>query len=137
MLSHPKKCIRDTAYYKPFKALFNGQTPSLKRLTERVLSVGVQKGEHDSVEDARATMRLYTSVKRIWEAQIKVRAKKGNAAAQEVAKLAEHLRFPNVVAADEEDFGQTQVMRPTNLAKIALDVTSEFSVSYYLAVWHD
>ncbi|KER21960.1 hypothetical protein T265_09832 [Opisthorchis viverrini] len=71
MLSHPRRHIRDTSRYRPFRALFSGRTPSLRALTEKVLGVQVQVGEHDSVEDARAAMRLYTSVKRMWESKRK------------------------------------------------------------------
>lgn len=81
MLSHPRRLIRDTSLYRPFRQLFNGRTPSLKVLTEKVLGVVVQEGEHDSVEDARAAMRLYTSVKRVWESKknfrLKLRKKRG------------------------------------------------------------
>ncbi|VDP67680.1 unnamed protein product [Echinostoma caproni] len=73
MLSHPRRHIRDTSRYRPFRALFGGRTPSLRALTERVLGVSVQTGEHDSIEDARAAMRLYTSVKRVWESRKKGR----------------------------------------------------------------
>lgn len=48
-MSHPKKKLRDTVRYRPFLALFNGRRPSLKKLTEKVLGVAVQEGEHDSV----------------------------------------------------------------------------------------
>ncbi|CAH8527621.1 unnamed protein product [Schistosoma turkestanicum] len=72
-LSHPRRFIRDTSRYRPFRDLFNGRIPSLKALTQKVLGINVQIGEHDSVEDARATMRLYTSVKRIWESSKKQR----------------------------------------------------------------
>ncbi|CAI2731065.1 unnamed protein product, partial [Schistosoma spindalis] len=72
-LSHPRRFIRDTSRYRPFRDLFNGRIPSLKALTQKVLGVNVQSGEHDSVEDARATMRLYTSVKRVWESSKKHR----------------------------------------------------------------
>ncbi|KAL3317049.1 REX4, RNA exonuclease 4 [Cichlidogyrus casuarinus] len=70
-LSHPKSMIRDTSRYKPFRRLFKGQTPSLKRLTKEFLKIDVQDNEHDSIQDAQATMRLYTAVKRDWEFQIK------------------------------------------------------------------
>ncbi|VDQ02423.1 unnamed protein product, partial [Trichobilharzia regenti] len=73
-LSHPRRFIRDTSRYRPFRDLFSGRIPSLKALTQKVLSVTVQDGEHDSVEDARATMRLYTSVKRVWESSKKNRS---------------------------------------------------------------
>ncbi|KAF6774747.1 hypothetical protein AHF37_06456 [Paragonimus kellicotti] len=78
MLSHPRRDIRDTSRYRPFRALFSGRTPSLRKLTEKVLGVQVQAGEHDSVEDARATMRLYTSVKRVWESNKKGRVPIGS-----------------------------------------------------------
>ncbi|KAH8872808.1 RNA exonuclease 4 [Schistosoma japonicum] len=74
-LSHPRRLIRDTSRYRPFRDLFSGRIPSLKALTQKVLGVNVQIGEHDSVEDARATMRLYTSVKRVWESSKKHRVK--------------------------------------------------------------
>merc|ERR1719376_1233558 len=69
-LTHPKKMIRDTSLYRPFRALFGGKTPSLKRLTARLLGVTVQEGEHSSVQDAQATIRLYTMYKRDWEKEL-------------------------------------------------------------------
>ena len=69
-LTHPKKMIRDTSVYKPFRAAFNGKTPSLKNLSARMLGVTVQEGEHSSVQDAQATMRLYTMFKKDWEREI-------------------------------------------------------------------
>merc|ERR1712062_566336 len=59
--------IRDTSTYKPFKAAFGGRTPSLKNLSSRMLGVAVQQGEHSSVQDAQAAMRLYTMFKKDWE----------------------------------------------------------------------
>ena len=41
-LDHPKKNIRDTSMYKPFRSAFGGKTPSLKNLTSRMLGVAVQ-----------------------------------------------------------------------------------------------
>ena len=41
-LDHPKKMIRDTSMYKPFRTAFGGKTPSLKNLTSRMLGVKVQ-----------------------------------------------------------------------------------------------
>ena len=66
-LDHPKRMIRDTSTYKPFKAAFGGRTPSLKNLSSRMLGVAVQQGEHSSVQDAQAAMRLYTMFKKDWE----------------------------------------------------------------------
>jgi RNA exonuclease 4 len=41
-LDHPRKLIRDTSVYKYFRNSFGGKTPSLKRLSERMLGVKVQ-----------------------------------------------------------------------------------------------
>jgi RNA exonuclease 4 len=43
-LDHPRKLIRDTSTYKYFRNAFGGKTPSLKRLSERMLGVKVQVG---------------------------------------------------------------------------------------------
>lgn len=75
-LSHPKHKIRDTSKY--FKRLFGGRNPSLKRLSETVLGVKVQSGEHDSVEDARVAMRLFTMYRRKWELDIKQKKNRFN-----------------------------------------------------------
>lgn len=69
-LNHPKAMIRDTASYKPFRDAFGGKTPSLKRLSERMLGVQVQEGEHSSVQDAQAAVRLYTMFRKEWEKAI-------------------------------------------------------------------
>ena len=66
-LNHPKKMIHDTSSYKPFRVSFGNRTPSLKNLTAKMLGVTIQEGEHSSVQDAQATMRLYTRVSTIWE----------------------------------------------------------------------
>ncbi|XP_066502108.1 RNA exonuclease 4 [Hoplias malabaricus] len=71
LLDHPKKNIRDTQKYKPFKAIAKSSRPALRVLCREVLNVKVQQGEHSSVQDAQATMRLYTLVKSRWEAEIK------------------------------------------------------------------
>ncbi|KAG7306752.1 hypothetical protein JYU34_008183 [Plutella xylostella] len=67
-LSHPKRSIRDTSKYKPFRKITKGSTPSLKRLAKEILSIDIQSGEHSSVEDARAAMQLYCTVAKNWEA---------------------------------------------------------------------
>lgn len=43
----------------------------------RHAGIQVQDGSHSSVEDAQVTMALYRSVQRDWEAQLRLRAKKG------------------------------------------------------------
>ncbi|OQV25059.1 RNA exonuclease 4 [Hypsibius exemplaris] len=76
LLSHPKSDIRDTSKFKPFRQINKGGTPSLKKLTAKVLGFAVQTGEHDSVQDAQATMRLYTMYKREWESKVSLKGKK-------------------------------------------------------------
>uniref|UniRef100_A0A3P9C2Z4 RNA exonuclease 4 n=1 Tax=Maylandia zebra TaxID=106582 RepID=A0A3P9C2Z4_9CICH len=78
LLDHPKKKIRDTQKYKPFKTIVKSGRPSLKLLCRKILDVKVQEGEHSSVQDAQATMRLYTMVKKQWEAEIKVSSAKAS-----------------------------------------------------------
>lgn len=63
-INHPPNLIRDTSHY--FKHLFQGTTPSLKKLSETILGLTIQKGEHDSVQDAQATMRLYVVERDNW-----------------------------------------------------------------------
>ncbi|XP_056394659.1 RNA exonuclease 4 [Hyla sarda] len=72
-LDHPKKSIRDTQKYKPFKQRAKCARPSLKLLCEKILNVKVQTGEHCSIQDAQAAMRLYTMEKKNWEASIKAK----------------------------------------------------------------
>ncbi|KAI4807997.1 hypothetical protein KUCAC02_027761 [Chaenocephalus aceratus] len=65
LLDHPKKKIRDTQKYKPFRKIVKSGRPSLKLLCREILNVKVQQGEHSSVSpDAQATMRLYTLEKK-------------------------------------------------------------------------
>lgn len=75
LLDHPKKKIRDTQKYKPFRKTVGSGRPALRVLCREILHVKVQQGEHSSVQDAQATMRLYTLVKKQWEAEIKVSRK--------------------------------------------------------------
>ncbi|CAL4139469.1 unnamed protein product, partial [Meganyctiphanes norvegica] len=70
-LSHPRNKIRDTSKYRGFRKLFGGRNPSLKRLTEKVMDVQIQKGEHNSIQDAQAAMRLYTLKRKEWESSLK------------------------------------------------------------------
>ncbi|XP_049884298.1 uncharacterized protein LOC126379545 [Pectinophora gossypiella] len=69
-LSHPKRNIRDTSRYKPFRKITKGSTPSLKRLAKEILGIDIQSAEHSSVEDARAAMQLYCTVAKKWEAMM-------------------------------------------------------------------
>ncbi|XP_054914105.1 RNA exonuclease 4 [Poeciliopsis prolifica] len=86
LLDHPKKFIRDTQKYKPFRRIAKSSRPSLKVLCREVLNVKVQQGEHSSVQDAQATMRLYTLVKKQWEAEISGRKKNKESEAKKKRK---------------------------------------------------
>nr|XP_034958109.1 RNA exonuclease 4 [Zootoca vivipara] len=74
-LDHPKKKIRDTQRYKPFKQEVKSGRPSLKLLCEKLLNVKVQAFEHSSVQDAQAAMRLYMMARKQWEASFKEKSK--------------------------------------------------------------
>jgi len=67
LLEHPQKLIRDTSKYKPFIEAFGNRTPSLKNLAAKFLGLGIQSGEHSSVEDAHAAVGLYKMHSTKWE----------------------------------------------------------------------
>jgi len=73
-LKHPYKDTRDTSKYAPLaKRVSGGSTPSLKSLARVILGINIQDGEHCSVEDARATMRIYNKISQDWERCLKQR----------------------------------------------------------------
>lgn len=73
-LDHPPKAIRDTSRYRPLiNKITGGATPSLKTLAQCVLDVKIQSGEHSSVEDARAAMRIYNRYQEEWERSVRRR----------------------------------------------------------------
>lgn len=69
MLEHPRKDVRDTATYPPFrKQLGNGTRPRrLQALALEFLQWGIQGAEHSPAEDAIAALRLYKSRMSEWE----------------------------------------------------------------------
>ena len=80
-LDHPKKKLRDTQRCKLFRKLKPslGGIPSLKNLAQALLGVSIQCGEHSSVQDAQAAMRIYTMYRKEWEMEVrnvKIREKK-------------------------------------------------------------
>ncbi|XP_047488842.1 RNA exonuclease 4-like isoform X2 [Penaeus chinensis] len=65
-ITHPRALTRDTSVYKVFRNKFEGKTPSLKNLSMKFLGMKIQEGEHNSVEDAQATMSLYMLCRKQW-----------------------------------------------------------------------
>ena len=71
-IDHPRQDRRDTSLYPPFRNKHNaGNTPALRKLAKAELGVGIQFGEHDSVEDAQAAMALFRSVHPAFETFLK------------------------------------------------------------------
>jgi len=77
LLSHPHNMIRDTAKYGPFMR-GKRKPKALRKLAKEHLGVTIQKGEHDSGEDARAALLLYKLVRKKWERAIKLDSKHGH-----------------------------------------------------------
>jgi len=75
LMKHPKGNTRDTSKYKHFRALVDGATPSLKKLAHQFLGIQIQSGEHSSIQDAQAAMRLYTMFRQKWETDLSTRRK--------------------------------------------------------------
>lgn len=69
MLGHPRRDIRDTSRFSGFRKYSAGRTPSLRKLAKEILGVDIQKGEHSSVEDARATMLLFRRFKSAFDVE--------------------------------------------------------------------
>ena len=72
-ISHPDGTRRDTAKFKPLRALAGlglNDTPSLRALSSRLLGRKIQSGPHCSVEDAQAALDIYKVVEHAWEQQL-------------------------------------------------------------------
>ena len=67
-LSHPKHLLRDTSRSRLLCP--EGRPRSLKNLAREVLSLKIQAGAHDSVQDARVTLQLYKHFRVRWEKEI-------------------------------------------------------------------
>lgn len=71
-LTHPKNLTRDTSCYTYIRNTYsNGRTPSLKNLAKVILNREIQSAEHNSIEDAWATMQIYKKFKVQWEKDVK------------------------------------------------------------------
>lgn len=75
LLSHSRRQIRDTAKYKPFRALLKTKRPALKKLAAKVVGKQIQSGEHSSVVDARVTMEIYQKYKKEWENSLRMKGR--------------------------------------------------------------
>jgi RNA exonuclease 4 len=80
LLQHPVHMIRDTAKYRPFQRLAGNKwrPRKLRDLVNEHLQLSIQRaGEsHDSVQDARATMELFKTVRTEWEKELELRQSK-------------------------------------------------------------
>ncbi|CEF69503.1 RNA exonuclease 4 [Strongyloides ratti] len=65
----PNSYIRDTARFPGFDKYKSDRerSISLKNLMKRVFQIDIQRGSHDSVEDAKSAMRLYNTYKNDFE----------------------------------------------------------------------
>lgn len=66
----PQERVRDTSHYVPLRTMAGmdrAKVPSLKKLANALLGLEIQKGAHNSVEDARVSMNLYKLVEQEWE----------------------------------------------------------------------
>ncbi|GAA33779.1 rex4-related (xpmc2) protein, partial [Clonorchis sinensis] len=73
-LKHPCWLIRDTAkapYAKLVAGFPTDKVVGLRALTLRLFGMEIQKGEHCSIEDARATMAIYHITEKVWEAELR------------------------------------------------------------------
>lgn len=73
---HHLKLIRDTSMYKPFREISDGKTPSLRKLAQHFLGESIQEGEHNSIQDAAAAMKLYKKFRQEWETSLFARFNK-------------------------------------------------------------
>ncbi|XP_002159342.1 uncharacterized protein LOC100197055 isoform X1 [Hydra vulgaris] len=72
MLSHPRKFIRDTSKYKFFQVALKTKRPALRKLAAQLLNENIQDGEHSSIEDAQAAMKLFQKYKKDWEKTLRL-----------------------------------------------------------------
>ena len=68
IMTHPKKYIRDTAF---FKLLCPRRPLPLKVLAKTYLLQDIQSQQHDSIEDARTALQLYLKYQKEFEATFK------------------------------------------------------------------
>ena len=72
-LKHPTRDVRDTADHIPLRTLAGlplYRTPSLKKLSAKILHKTIQEGSHCSVVDALAVLDIYQLVEKEWEESV-------------------------------------------------------------------
>merc|ERR1712034_70358 len=100
--------------YKPFKNAFGGRTPSLKNLSARFLGLSVQTGEHSSVQDSQAAVRLYTMHRKEWEAArlAKLSGNNRNSSKRKKPKKTEETFSVQKIAVPEPECGKRAMYCP-------------------------
>ena len=83
MLDHPKRDTRDTSLYHPLTRPLRPEERcvpgaprgrgcrALRDLARQHLGLDIQRGEHSSVDDARATLALYKKFAKKWESGLR------------------------------------------------------------------
>ncbi|CDW57639.1 RNA exonuclease 4 [Trichuris trichiura] len=66
-LTHSRRLIRDTSTFPLFHKMLRTRLPKLRVLSATLLGEEIQNGEHNSVEDATAAMKLYLAYRKVWE----------------------------------------------------------------------
>ncbi|KHJ42235.1 exonuclease [Trichuris suis] len=66
-LTHSRRLIRDTSTFPLFHKMLRTRLPKLRVLSATLLGEEIQNGEHDSVEDATAAMKLYLAYRKVWQ----------------------------------------------------------------------
>lgn len=80
--------IRDTSLYEPLQIAARTSRPSLRALALIVLGLGIQTGEHSSIEDARVTMQIFRAYQMQWEASLASQGPRPTSAASTFAHTA-------------------------------------------------
>lgn len=67
-ISHPKHLVRDTALFPLLRPPWRlNKLPSLRLLAKLWLHTDIQSGRHDSIEDAKVPLLLYSLLQANWE----------------------------------------------------------------------
>ncbi|VDK21274.1 unnamed protein product [Taenia asiatica] len=78
-IEHPQRITRDisSSPYAKAKARISTKGPAaLRHLAYVLLGLRIQRKEHNSIEDAQATMAIYRLVEREWEAELRKKVAK-------------------------------------------------------------